>query len=238
MGILDIFRRRVEETYVLKRQLGSGGMAKVAEVAANEASLEEFMKTDLCASLTRGRYSVHAYKKGKSGFRVVWGPLALGRSEAEAEAMAAAPRIPREVDAAALEKAMKPILEAKKIVDAFDKTFGRGALLNSLKSLKAEYDELGGLFGTKQTTTADEPLQYEGKLPAWAHPKAVVGTVNQVLDTIETRGKRWGLIGEENQPKEELLKLPERPTASSTNREVAFKTEDMKDVEESDSRSD
>ena len=76
MGILDkIFRRGKKKgvgegvRYILKRREASGGMVKVTELQ------EPVSIDDLYQSLAPGIYSLHSYRKGQTGFDVVWGPV-------------------------------------------------------------------------------------------------------------------------------------------------------------------
>jgi hypothetical protein len=213
VGILDRIRGKGKpvETYVLKRQTETGGMAKIADISPEQADLEVFSKSDLFASLAKGIYVLHAYSKGKSGFRVVWGPVAFGESQEAAEEMAEEKRKRRELSPEeAIQKALAPIEQIKKVADIYDKYFGRTALMENLKAARADFQELGSLFGGATKTSED--VLYEGKLPVWMHPKAIVGTIDMALDTIERRGKTWGLIASEQQGGgQELIKLPAKP---------------------------
>jgi len=76
MGILDRLLRREkkkevgeEVRYILKKRDKTGGMVKVAELQ------EPTPIDDLYENLVPGMYSLHKYKKGQTGFEVVWGPI-------------------------------------------------------------------------------------------------------------------------------------------------------------------
>jgi hypothetical protein len=211
MGILDIFRKK--ETYVLKRQRESGGMAKIADVAANEAPLEEFTKTELYASLKRGAYVMHAYRKGKSGFRVVWGPLALGKSEAEEVAKARA-RVRKLSTEEIMQEALAPLQQMQEIAKVYDEHFGVPAFLRNVASAKARFNELDAVFSGKPA--AKDEAMYEGKLPIWMHPKAIVGTIDAAMNTVEKHLRRMGIVSSEEEKAEEILKLPDKPPHMET----------------------
>jgi len=230
------WRRKVERYVLMRRKEDGRGFEKVMDISSELADFDMFTQSEIFSSLTKGIYSLVSYREGRSGFKTVWGPAAFGGSQEEAEEMVR-PREPREIDVAAqIERALAPLEKFKKVAEVYDKYFGRQAMVESIKTMRTEYDALGNIFGTGSKVSGEEAVVYEGKLPIWMHPKAVVGTIDQALDTIEKRAKKWGIIEEEGgPPREELLKLPPRPTTGTA---VSFKSEDMKEGKEDEHGSD
>jgi len=219
-----IFGRKEVETYVLKRQLAKGGYAKVADVGSEAADIEAFSKTEIFASLAKGIYVLHRYRKGKSGFEVVWGPVGFGESEEEAAALAeGAPRGKTLTLEEQVEKALGPLGYLEKLASIYDERFGLKAFLRNMKASKELYSELGSVFGGGERVTGKESVPYEGKLPIWMHPDVIPGMIDRSLNTVETRLKDWGMIEtkEEKAAGEELLKIPPKPKPAPPSPEVS-----------------
>jgi hypothetical protein len=205
-----------EVRYILKKQLPGQGMAKVAELK------EPLPIDDLYQSLSPGIYSLHKYKKGQTGFEVVWGPVEVLGEEQTAKEATVTTRS-RSVFSGVREiaedfKAMKEDLSA--FFETFGPMFGYGkggqqkTLIEQLKEAREMKDTLDKIFPTSTTKSQEIPIA--GSIPAWMvyAPKVV----DESMDNIERRLAKWGVIGESSAgaaPKE-IIKLPEKPKVVKT----------------------
>ena len=242
MGILDKLLKRgkkekigEEVRYILKRRDATGGMVKVAELQ------EPMPIDDLYQSLAPGVYSLHAYKKGQTGFEVVWGPVeVLGEEQAAKEATVTTKT--RSVFGGVREvaedfKAMKEDLAV--FFDTFGPMFGYGkssgqqkTLIEQLKEAREMKDTLDKIFPSSTTKSQEIPIA--GSIPAWMvyAPKVV----DESMDHIEKRLAKWGVIGETGAgaaPKE-IIKLPEKPKAAEVKLPEKPKVEEIEAKRESE----
>jgi hypothetical protein len=223
-----------EVRYILKKQLPGQGMAKVAELK------EPMPIDDLYQSLSPGIYSLHKYKKGQTGFEVVWGPVeVLGEEQAAKEATVTTKT--RSVFGGVREvaedfKAMKEDLAV--FFDTFGPMFGYGkggqqkTLIEQLKEAREMKDTLDKIFPSSTTKSQDIPIA--GSIPAWMvyAPKVV----DESMDNIEKRLAKWGVIGETGAgaaPKE-IIKLPEKPKAAEVKLPEKPKAEEIEAKRESE----
>ena len=219
MGILDkIFRRGKKKgvgegvRYILKRREASGGMVKVTELQ------EPVSIDDLYQSLAPGIYSLHSYRKGQTGFDVVWGPVeVLGEEPKERTA-----KVVRGSPFAGLREFAEEMKQVKEDITVAFETLGPMAgfekpgesksktILEQLKEAKTEQRELNELFPSSTTKSADIPIS--GSIPAALvyAPQAI----DQSMDAIEKRLRRWGLVEEEGVGAvghREVIRMPEKP---------------------------
>lgn len=227
MGLLDkIFRRgkkkvEVEEwRYILKRRNDkTGGMEKAMELAGPQ-TVEE-----LYPHLEPGVYALHRYRKGKTGFDSVWGPV-----QVEGE-----------------------VAEERKTASRTTSGLGAlGQMLHDIQAIQKEgkeaYETLGLLFGDRSPTTDDivdkwaeladkkkkldiifpsastksEEIPISGSIPALAVYAPTI--VDRSLDAVEKRMARWGFLSKEGSGvpdlgKGNLIELPEKPKAPAVEEE-------------------
>ena len=233
MGILDRILRRKKKVsvgeevrYILKKQGPGGGMVKVSELTEPQPI------EDLYQNLVPGMYSLHKYKKGQTGFEVVWGPVEVLGEEAPKEGAAAVRRSPF----AGLREWANEMKEAKEdLAGAFEvlgpmagyTKAGEGkqkTVVEQLQEAKAQKVVLDDLFPGSTTKSEDVPI--EGKIPAWLVYAPQV--VDKSMDSIEKRLTRWGLIEEQgvgSGGEKEFIRLPEKPKAAKERKESVAETE-------------
>lgn len=78
---------------------------------------------------------------------------------------------------------------------------------DAIKSLKEEYEDLHGMFGST-TDTVEQRMKVKGELPAWLVYLPQIA--DQMGDTIEKRLDKWGLIGSPTGGRR-LLTMPDKP---------------------------
>ena len=253
MGILDkIFRRSKQKVigeearYILKKQGKGGGMTKVSELT-EPTTIEE-----LYESLSPGIYSLHKYKKGQTGFEVVWGPVeVLG----EAEAATTIATTPRRNMFSGMREMAEDITAMKEDMTVFMGVFGpifgygkpeegkeRKTIFEEIKEARGMQKDLNEIFPLASTGggVGASTIPVSGSIPAIAVYLPQV--IDESMGRIEQRLQRWGLIGETN-PLEgegrEIIKLPEKPKMKSTEGKINLpekgeKEEKKGDIKESD----
>jgi len=218
MGILDRLLRRKKKgedekdvKYILKRRGESGGMEKVAELQ-EPTPIENLYKT-----LTPGIYSLHKYKKGQTGFDVVWGPVeVLGEAEEKTGGTSGVRKSPF----AAMKEQLEGFKEIKDdmkemgalFTDLFaEKKVSMEDAMGYFDTLKKHKDSLDALFPGATTKSNEIPLS--GTIPAWM--AFVPQVIDQSADALEKRLVRWGLVEGVGTPAmgtgEDPIRLPERP---------------------------
>ena len=218
MGFLDRFRGKKKEkdgegvaTYVLKRRVASGGMEKVLELK-EPATIDSLYET-----LSPGIYALHKYKKGQSGFEQLWQAEVLGEEPKEevAKRTRASPfaglrefaeemKQTKEDLTVALET-LAPMVGFVKPGELTQKT-----IVEQLREAKAEQKDLNDLFPSSTTKSADIPIS--GSIPAALVYAPQV--IDQSMDAIEKRLRRWGLVEEEGigaVEHKEVIKMPDKP---------------------------
>jgi len=218
MGLLDRFRGKKKEkdgegvaTYVLKRRVASGGMEKVLELK-EPATIDSLYET-----LSPGIYALHKYKKGQSGFEQLWQAEVLGEEPKEevAKRTRAGPfaglrefaeemKQTKEDLTVALET-LAPMVGFVKPGELTQKT-----IVEQLREAKAEQKDLNDLFPSSTTKSADIPIS--GSIPAALVYAPQV--IDQSMDAIEKRLRRWGLVEEEGigaVEHKEVIKMPDKP---------------------------
>lgn len=199
--------------YILKKQLPGQGMTKVADLK------EPTPIDDLYQNLVPGLYSLHKYKKGQSGFEVVWGPIEVtGETPKEGAVQPARVGGPlsglrqwaeemkqTKEDLAVVADVLAPMMGYTKPGEVKQKT-----VIEQLKEAKTEQQTLNELFPLANTASQQIPIS--GSIPAaLAYAPTMI---DQSLDAVEKRLRRWGLVEEEGVGEvehKEIIKLPEKP---------------------------
>lgn len=219
-------RKRIEEakvSYVLKRQNPDGrGMTKVCDLAG-PVSIDE-----LYPHLEPGIYALHKYTEGKSGFEVVWGPVeVVGEEPAKRERTEKHKISPISgiVDAVQYLKDFKDDLNLlyNTLKDVVGET-SEDKLINELGKLREKYEKLDNIFGSKAKGTGGTTIPVEGKIPAWM--VFMPNLTDDVMDNIERRLARWGLIEAKPVPEKSgkfSLELPPKPKTEGEKGESAGK---------------
>jgi len=227
MGILDKLLRRgkkkevgEEARYILKKRDKTGGMVKVSELA------EPTPIDDLYENLVPGIYSLHKYKKGQTGFEVVWGPVeVLGE-----EAPAASTEVRRASPFAGLRQYAEEMKQTKEDLVASMEVLGPmlgyqkpgeskpKSLLDEIKEAKAQQKDLNEFFPLSTSKSQDIPIA--GSIPAYMVYAPQM--IDQAMDAVEKRLNRWGLIegaAEGGAGAPEIIKLPDKPKRAEEKRE-------------------
>ena len=84
---------------------------------------------------------------------------------------------------------------------------GSKSLKEQLTEMRKEYDDLGSIFGSV-TDTQTKKIPVKGEIPAWL--VYMPDITDQMMENVEKRLGKWGLIGEEV-PKRKMLEMPEKP---------------------------
>lgn len=218
MGILDRFRKKkqvkAEEgpKYVLKRKGAKGGFEKVMDLT------RMMMPEELYPMLVPGFYVVHKYEKGASGFTEsgqVFEVIGDEAKEGSTQPTRAGPLSglrqwaeemkQTKEDLAVVADVLAPMMGYSKPGEVKQKT-----VIEQLKEAKADQRELNDLFPSSTTKSQDIPIS--GSIPA-----ALVYApqmIDQSLDAVEKRLKRWGLVEEEGigtVEHKEVIKMPDKP---------------------------
>jgi len=105
----------------------------------------------------------------------------------------------------ALKSAKSEYEELKKFFEA--RAVSEEDIFDAVTKAHDRWERLGKIFGAGERIKKSEEPIYEGKIPMWLHPKVIPGLAEEILDSIERRASRWGLISPEIE-EEELIKLP------------------------------
>jgi len=223
MGLMDrlkgLFKRggkeekKVQETYVLKVKTPKGGWRKFRE-------FDQFVTPDeVIDELPPGIYRLDVHREGQRGFEVAWGPIAAYDTEEELEEMGieGESRRPRkralEGGVGALETLIDELDKQAQVMEKLGelglklarfsgqpvvplepgKTY-EDMIIDGLMKMRQKYEELDKIFGTSKLKGSEAELPIEGKIPAWAvyAPRLLT----QMLDSVEMRLYKWGLLGE------------------------------------------
>jgi len=245
MGILDWWNRNfgpkeiIEGKYVLKRQAESGGMAKVMDLAG-PTSIDE-----LYQHLEPGIYALHQYKKGQSGFDVVWGPVEVqgDKPARPSAAKGGGGGSALETFASYATELAKLKEDAKAQFEAIAPLFGFGtpagepkSIIEQLREARDDYNALGDFFGDR--TSGAEPIKYEGAVPIWLHPGLIPELLDTSLEKIERRLTKWGVVDDEKDKvkvDDDLPPFPPKPkpkTDSGSKVGTTFVPDELEDVED------
>jgi hypothetical protein len=235
MGFLDRFRgkKKVKDgegvaTYVLKRRTASGGMEKVLELK-EPATIES-----LYESLSPGIYCLHKYQKGQSGFDQLWQAEVLGEEPKEgatrptlASPFAGLRKYAEDMKAA--QDDLKATFEVLGPMAGFKKAgeSSEDEILNVLETAKKKKERYENLFPS--ATTDSQKIPISGSIPAVVAYAPTL--IDQSLDSVEKRLKKWGLVeevGSETVEHKEIIKMPEKPKRAMEKKaeEEAKKEED------------
>lgn len=239
MGIGNWLKRRFggnEETgvsYILRRPNPEGrGMVKVLSLS------EPVTAEEIYPTLDAGTYDLVKYKKGKSGFEKIWGPIEVTGSQAivsKDSERAVQPRDPLGGLIDELDKVVKLRDNFKLAYNALgtlvgDKTTSEADVIDTMEKIKEKYNKLGNIFGNKESTTSQlSPPSYKGELPIWLHPDVLPKFFDGILDNFEKRAVRMGIIPSEKEAGDmhELIVLPPKPQKKEPEKKESG-TEDKK----------
>jgi hypothetical protein len=219
MGLLDRFRKKkqvkAEEgaKYVLTRKGAKGGFEKVMDLARMMSPEELFPQ------LVPGVYVVHKYEKGSSGFTESGPVFEVTGDEAKegvAQPVRGSPfaglrefaeemRQTKEDLTVALET-LAPMVGFVKPGESKQKS-----LIEQIKEAKADQQTLNDAFPLANTSSQQIPIS--GSIPAVVAYAPTL--IDQSMDSIEKRLKKWGLVeeaGAEAVEHKDVIKMPEKPT--------------------------
>lgn len=206
--------------YVLKRMTEKGGWAKVLELS-NPVSPDDIYK-----HLEAGVYRLDKYVKGETKFDVVWGPIQVYGDVPDAEEGVSVKsrrrtvsskgdifsfieeleRYSEELDRLAEVGVKLAKLGGKSVIEVPEGRTVEDVLVDMLDQLRNRWEKLDGLFGKSRVRGEEAEIPIEGKIPAWMvyAPRAV----ERVLDNVERRLERWGMINGSEEIVEEIPEFP------------------------------
>ena len=195
------------------------------------------------------RQVLHKYEKGRQGFVNAWGQiLEVKMPETdeveEVEVSEKKPRRGKQYVAnpfaalAALAQLGEQSEQLEKAYELLGRLLGRQSTLeDALKTVskfKKQFEEAAKIFGWTQggSIKETEPIEYEGKVPIWLHPKVGPRLIREIRQELKEMFKELGLIpgGEtEKVSLEGLPTIPEEEEVEEVKPKARVKVEEVKE---------